>query len=566
METNDKKFPEVPGGRREVPVDPLDILLIAPDEEDTVTEALRIATDGRGLSADIPAAGQTPAAAVEEEGEALPDEERRRRPVDVLAAGLGAVIPKSGDRPIEVLRKCVFLVALITLIGSMAYIFNEAVVIPTSYSNEADDLASIFLQGQNQHNIDGVTVDPNDPNQTLSAGVQALWNINRDTRGYLTYAANGNDFLKIRFPVMYSGDNEYYLDHNFYHEYNKNGCLFFDYRNNLESTASRNKVLLIYGHNMASGLMFSGLNEFVSKDFRTSDRNLANVRSAPTLTLHTLYGGEAVYKMFAVVVTDPNARASAAFSYLRTTFNGNGDFLRYVDELRDRSLFDFGDVDVNAGDEILGLSVCTVKSKVGFDDGRLGVFFRKVRSGESTNVNISKTVVNRDALLPLAWYQAADEKPHAFYTDDGYTHPTWNPESAYGSGIITPTAPPTTPGTPTTGSTPGDVTTGSINSDTTGTTPVTTPPTSGPSGSNAPPVVTDPPTTETAPPTDPAPTTADSTPTTEPTTTPQTEPEPTDSKPAPTEPPPTTQRTLPPLTLPGQDKTNPGTDMTEPAA
>lgn len=563
METNDRKIPQTPGNRNDLPPEPLDLLLIAPDEEDTVAEALRIASAGKHFSADSPpeaaAAVETPASADGTEFSA------KKRPIDVLVSGLSAVVPKTGDRPLEVLRKCVFLLALITLIGSMAYIYNEAVYIPTVYGKQADDLKDIFQEAQNQQNIDGVTNDPNNPGGTLSAGVQALWNLNHNTRGYLEYSANNNDFLKIKFPVMYSGDNEYYLSHSFYHESNKNGCLFFDYRNNLENAYASNKALIIYGHNMASGLMFTGLNEFVSKDFQTSDRNLANIRSAPTLTLHTLYGGQAMYKVFAVVVSDPAARGDDAFSYLHTSFNDNRDFLEYVDELRDRSLFDFNSVDVNAGDELLVLSTCTVKSKVGFDEGRLGVIARKVRSGESATVDISKITVNKDALMPRAWYIARGETPHPYYTDDSYTHPTWNPESAYGSNIITPTAPQTSGGTTvattagtTAGTDPSGTTIGTTAPTQSITEPVVpptgqTPPTQTVTGEE--PTETPPPPTETVPPETTAPETTEA-PTTSDTTTSAT----TSSGPTTT-----SSRTRPTLTLPDSSATGNTPDVTKPA-
>ena len=58
------------------------------------------------------------------------------------------------------------------------------------------------------------------------------------------------DDTNIDYPVMQTSNNEYYLDHNFNQEYDKNGSLFLDKDCDI---VHRNTNLIIYGHHMKSG-------------------------------------------------------------------------------------------------------------------------------------------------------------------------------------------------------------------------------------------------------------------------------------------------------------------------
>ena len=73
---------------------------------------------------------------------------------------------------------------------------------------------------------------------------------------------NGTD---IDFPVVKGTDNSYYLTHNFDKEKNKAGWIFADYRNKFDGT---DKNIIIYGHNMKDGSMFSNLKKYQDNAFR----------------------------------------------------------------------------------------------------------------------------------------------------------------------------------------------------------------------------------------------------------------------------------------------------------
>lgn len=71
--------------------------------------------------------------------------------------------------------------------------------------------------------------------------------------------------LGVDYPVVQGEDNEYYLHHTFRKEANKAGSIFLDYRNRVDFTDQR---VIIYGHNMKDGSMFSNLKKYQDDAFR----------------------------------------------------------------------------------------------------------------------------------------------------------------------------------------------------------------------------------------------------------------------------------------------------------
>ena len=95
--------------------------------------------------------------------------------------------------------------------------------------------------------------------------IQALIAENADCIGWLSI-----DGTNISYPVMHTpSDPQKYLRRNFYGEYSQSGVLFLDGRCNLQSTN-----LIIYGHNMRNGTMFSDLKKYVDRDFLNAHRTV----------------------------------------------------------------------------------------------------------------------------------------------------------------------------------------------------------------------------------------------------------------------------------------------------
>ena len=95
--------------------------------------------------------------------------------------------------------------------------------------------------------------------------IQALIAENADCIGWLSI-----DGTNISYPVMHTpSDPQKYLRRNFYGKYSQSGVPFLDGRCDLQSTN-----LIIYGHNMKNGTMFSDLKKYVDRDFLNAHRTV----------------------------------------------------------------------------------------------------------------------------------------------------------------------------------------------------------------------------------------------------------------------------------------------------
>lgn len=88
---------------------------------------------------------------------------------------------------------------------------------------------------------------------------------NTDCIGWLSI-----DGTNISYPVMHTpSDPQKYLRRSFYGQYSQSGVPFLDGRCDLQSSN-----LIIYGHNMRNGTMFSDLKKYVDRDFLNAHRTV----------------------------------------------------------------------------------------------------------------------------------------------------------------------------------------------------------------------------------------------------------------------------------------------------
>lgn len=125
--------------------------------------------------------------------------------------------------------------------------------------------------------------------------IQALITENADCIGWLSI-----DGTSISYPVMYTpSEPQKYLRRSFYGQYSQSGVPFLDGRCDLQSSN-----LIIYGHNMKNGTMFSDLKKYLNTDFLNSHR---------TVRLETADG------VFLFTVTEVRRTNTADPWYDRTT-------------------------------------------------------------------------------------------------------------------------------------------------------------------------------------------------------------------------------------------------------
>ena len=162
-----------------------------------------------------------------------------------------------------------------------------------------------------------------------------LLKTNPDTVGWIQ--VNGTN---INYPIVQSGDNDYYLHHAFDGSYNNAGWVFADYRNDL-SNLSKNTV--IYGHGRLDTTMFGSLKNILNSDWYNDSDN--HVVKLSTPTQNTLWQVFSVYSI------------KAESYYITTDFPTTNQYEKFLTTLKDRSVFSFS-ATVNTNDKILTLSTC----------------------------------------------------------------------------------------------------------------------------------------------------------------------------------------------------------------
>ena len=306
-------------------------------------------------------------------------------------------IPMKGDSAKEVVRKLVRAVAFLLIVAGLLYYvyyyhnYRERVAqfgTLTNIVNEYIDVPEVKLEKA------WADIKTKYPEVTFPEGMNIkyapLYAINQDVVGWLSIP-NTN----ISTVLLQSEYSDYYLYKDIFRETSRYGNPFVD-TNCRVGPDGTSKNIIIYGHNTHDGLMFHQLEKYMDKD-------LAGYKNAPVIQLDTLYDSSQ-WKIFAVMLTNSTSDMNngEVFTYLYPDFSSDASFLSLVSDIRARSMI-HTDVDVQAEDTILTLYTCY---QTIFKGGRLVVFARRVREGESAAVDTSAAYYDSNAIFPQAYYDA----------------------------------------------------------------------------------------------------------------------------------------------------------------
>lgn len=290
---------------------------------------------------------------------------------------LKELLPWKGDTVFEMIRKIVFIIAVVIFIGAGVMLASTLI-----QSNRAvKDLEQIkeVVTTTAKTTIDSegnvVTVAPTEEEeQQHNIDIMSYYkSISDKVVGFIEL--EGCDIYQ---PVVQDPEdttNTYYLTHTYYDEQNKGGAIFMDYRCTIsEDYVSPNIVL--YGHNQEDGTMFGNLKNY--------KQDLDFYAANPTVTLRTEYE-TGTYLIYAYFVTNALEKQDS-----------NGEVFHYhdyIEALKDEATFDWymgevqsrnqiiSPVKAEFGDKLLVLSTCSNE----FSNSRFVVFARKLRDGESVS-------------------------------------------------------------------------------------------------------------------------------------------------------------------------------------
>ena len=152
------------------------------------------------------------------------------------------------------------------------------------------------------------------------------------------------DGTNIDYPVVQADDNEYYLNHNYKGERDSYGSIYMDFRN---VSVERDDNIIIYGHKIRDGSMFSDLanytNEGIYKEyFENND----------TVTLD--HNGErTTWQIYSAYVVNLDREDY----YLFTIFKDREKYKDFIEDSKERSLVK-KDIEITEDDTVISLVTC----------------------------------------------------------------------------------------------------------------------------------------------------------------------------------------------------------------
>lgn len=163
----------------------------------------------------------------------------------------------------------------------------------------------------------------------------SLLDRNKDTVGYI-HMENTN----INYPIVSSGDNEYYLNHDFNKKSNKAGWIFLDYRNNLDNLSDNT---VIYGHGRIDNTLFGSLKKVLTNSWQKNKENYVIRISTPKENM--------LFQIFSVYTID------AESYYITTNFVRPERKIKWIEDMKERNIAPIN-TEVSVEDKILTLSTC----------------------------------------------------------------------------------------------------------------------------------------------------------------------------------------------------------------
>ena len=233
---------------------------------------------------------------------------------------------------------------LISLLFAAIMLFSVGMIVKEHRERQQDikefeKLAEIITEAE-QTEITGdveQTETPQEQKQS-SRNLTPLFEANGDCIGWICIPNTA-----VNYPVMFTPEEpQKYLRKNFDGEYSVSGVPFLD-----GASTSECDNLIIYGHNMKNGTMFSDITQY---------RDKAYCEEHPYIEFETA-DGLRIYQVFAVVYLEKTDEW-----YGLSCFENEEQYQKAITEIKDRSLYDTV-IEPQYKEQLLTLSTCFGDSK-----------------------------------------------------------------------------------------------------------------------------------------------------------------------------------------------------------
>ena len=139
---------------------------------------------------------------------------------------------------------------------------------------------------------------------------------NQDIKGIVSI--EGEDSFK--FPIAQTTDNDFYLSHDYYRNYDKYGSIYADYRVDLDDS----RKILLFGHNSSYiDTPFGNLENYYDKNYYDEHKYIY------ITTSNSVYK----YEIFSVYVE------TSDFTYMNINFSNDEEWYSHITKLQSKSLY-----------------------------------------------------------------------------------------------------------------------------------------------------------------------------------------------------------------------------------
>lgn len=313
---------------------------------------------------------------------------------------LSSVFPWKGDSRGALISKSLLWLGVLAVFIAVWFVLHTYLINPARNREQFVSLELLYTQGADS----GYSVE--DFPEGMLSRFYALYEQNPDVKGWVKIGGTS-----ISYPVMQNSALDYSVL-NFNREYSEYGVPYFDENVALATPQSVNRSFIIHGNNSGDGQMFSELVSYTGASF---------LLQHPVIEMNTIYA-TGTFEVFAVLYVDENDQSE--FNYRTVAFDGNEEFLTFVNELQKRSFFTTS-VNVYRDDTLLLLET-DAAAHTGVEGVRLVVAARMLTIGETPTDDLEISF-NANALMPSAMatgnsssatarptttqYQSSDELP-----------------------------------------------------------------------------------------------------------------------------------------------------------
>ena len=296
-------------------------------------------------------------------------------------------VPWKGDSVWEVIRKIIFIAAVIVFVGSGCMLVSTLIQSRQAVEQKEKDKEVIVTTVATSIDESGnvITIAPTDEEVAEHRFNVAEYykGINEDYIGYLELS--GCDIAE---PIVQGSDNDYYLTHAIHGGNNKAGTVFMDYRCTFTNDYISPNIVF-YGHNQEDGTMFGNLKDYKQNVQFYEENPVVRFSTENETYEYLIYG---FFVTNALANQDSNGFVFHYQDYIEA-LDDEYTFNWYREMVLERNQI-ISPVDVEYGDRLLCLSTCSNE----FSNSRFVVFARMLREGEEIDdFDFSEAYLNPNA-------------------------------------------------------------------------------------------------------------------------------------------------------------------------